>query len=477
MKVRTRFAPSPTGYMHIGNLRTAIFEYLLAKKYDGDFILRIEDTDQERQVEGAIDFIYKTLEICGFKIDEGPRNEKEYGPYIQSERKAIYKKYAEKLVEMGKAYYCFCSEDELNEMRRKADERKKPFLYDGRCSRLSKEKIAENLANNVPYVIRQKMPKTGYTLIEDVVYGKIKIDNSILDDQILLKSDGFPTYNFANVIDDHLMKITHVIRGKEYLDQTAKYNLLYEAFGWEKPIYAHVAMVLGEDGSKLSKRNGDASFMDLYNEGFLPEAIVNYLALLGWSPEVNQEIFSMEELIENFNENRISKSSSQYDVKKLEWFNHHYINKMDNESYLKWIKNYFTNDAEGKSENWIDRLLLIYKDHLNYGKEINELTKDFFSDEFVINEEAKEFMKSDEIIKTVVETFKEEIENVENWNVEELANVINRVKEKAGVKGKMLYMPIRIAASGIMHGPELADTLYLIGKDKILNRLENGQNY
>ena len=477
MKVRTRFAPSPTGYMHIGNLRTAIFEYLLAKKYDGDFILRIEDTDQERQVEGAIDFIYKTLEICGFKIDEGPRNEKEYGPYIQSERKAIYKKYAEKLVEMGKAYYCFCSEDELNEMRRKADERKKPFLYDGRCSRLSKEKIAENLANNVPYVIRQKMPKTGYTVIEDVVYGKIKIDNSILDDQILLKSDGFPTYNFANVIDDHLMKITHVIRGKEYLDQTAKYNLLYEAFGWEKPIYAHVAMVLGEDGSKLSKRNGDASFMDLYNEGFLPEAIVNYLALLGWSPEINQEIFSMEELIENFNENRISKSSSQYDVKKLEWFNHHYINKMDDESYLKWIKNYFTNDTDGKSENWIDRLLLIYKDHLNYGKEINELTKDFFSDEFVINEEAKEFMKSDEMIKTVVETFKEEIENVENWNVEELANVINKVKEKAGVKGNMLYMPIRIAASGIMHGPEVADTLYLIGKDKILNRLENGQYY
>ena len=245
MKVRTRYAPSPTGFMHIGNLRTAIFEYLLAKKYNGDFILRIEDTDQEREVEGAIDFIYNTLDLCGFKIDEGPNNEGNFGPYIQSKRKDIYKEYALKLVEMGKAYYCFCSEEELTKMREKADARKKPFLYDGRCSRLSKEKIEENLKNNVPYVIRQKMPKEGVTIVEDLIYGKVKIDNSILDDQILLKSDGFPTYNFANVIDDHLMEITHVIRGKEYLDQTAKYNLLYEAFGWEKPTYIHVAMVLG----------------------------------------------------------------------------------------------------------------------------------------------------------------------------------------------------------------------------------------
>lgn len=472
MKVRTRYAPSPTGYMHIGNLRTAIFEYLLAKKYNGDFILRIEDTDQERQVEGAIDFIYNTLDICGFKIDEGPNNEKGYGPYIQSQRKDIYKKYALKLVEMGKAYYCFCSEEELANMRARADERKKPFLYDGRCSRLSKEKIEENLKNGVPYVIRQKMPKTGETLVEDVIYGKIKIDNSILDDQILLKSDGFPTYNFANVIDDHLMEITHVIRGKEYLDQTAKYNLLYEAFGWEKPTYIHVAMVLGEDGNKLSKRNGDASFMDLYNQGYLPSAVVNYLVLLGWSPENNQEIFTMEELIENFNEKRISKSSSQYDVKKLQWFNHHYINNMNDEDYLNWIKKYFTNDCTGKSEEWINRLLLIYKSHLNYGNEINELTKKFFDTNFEIEQDAKEFMDSDPQTKEVVKVFKECIENTTEWTVDVLANVINEVKEKAGVKGKMLYMPIRIAASGIMHGPELADTLYLIGKDEILRRVK-----
>ena len=471
MKVRTRYAPSPTGYMHIGNLRTAIFEYLLAKKYNGDFILRIEDTDQEREVEGAVDFIYNTLDLCGFKIDEGPNNEGNFGPYIQSKRKDIYKEYALKLVEMGKAYYCFCSEEELTAMREKADARHKPFLYDGRCSRLSKEKIEENLKNGVPYVIRQKMPKTGQTIVEDVVYGKIKIDNSILDDQILLKSDGFPTYNFANVIDDHLMEITHVIRGKEYLDQTAKYNLLYEAFGWEKPTYIHVAMVLGEDGNKLSKRNGDASFMDLYNEGYLPEAIVNYLSLLGWSPETNQEVFSMEELISNFNEERISKSSSQYDVKKLKWFNHQYINKMDDEKYLSWIKKYFSNECD-KSEEWLNHLLLIYKSHLNYGKEINELTSSFFNKEFVIDAEAKEFMESDEVIPKVVDVFKEEIKSTSNWSVETLQEVINNVKEKAGVKGKMLFMPIRIAASGIMHGPELADTLYLIGKEEILNRLK-----
>lgn len=471
MKVRTRYAPSPTGFMHIGNLRTAIFEYLLAKKYNGDFILRIEDTDQEREVEGAIDFIYNTLDLCGFKIDEGPNNEGNFGPYIQSKRKDIYKEYALKLIEMGKAYYCFCSEEELTKMREKADARKKPFLYDGRCSRLSKEKIEENLKNNVPYVIRQKMPKEGVTIVEDLIYGKVKIDNSILDDQILLKSDEFPTYNFANVIDDHLMEITHVIRGKEYLDQTAKYNLLYEAFGWEKPTYIHVAMVLGEDGNKLSKRNGDASFMDLYNEGYLPEAIVNYLSLLGWSPETNQEVFSMEELISNFNEERISKSSSQYDVKKLKWFNHQYINKMDDEKYLSWIKKYFSNECD-KSEEWLNHLLLIYKSHLNYGKEINELTSSFFNKEFVIDAEAKEFMESDEVIPKVVDVFKEEIKATSNWSVETLQEVINNVKEKAGVKGKMLFMPIRIAASGIMHGPELADTLYLIGKEEILNRLK-----
>jgi len=472
MRVRTRFAPSPTGYMHIGNLRTAIFEYLIAKKYDGDFILRIEDTDQERKVEGAIDFIYKTLELCNFKIDEGPNNEGDCGPYIQSERKDIYKEYALKLVEMGKAYYCFCTEDELTEMRHKCELRGKPFMYDGRCAHLSKEDIKAKLDAGTPYVIRQKMPKVGETLVEDIIYGKIKIDNSILEDQILLKSDGFPTYNFANVIDDHLMGITHVVRGKEYLDQTAKYNLLYEAFGWEKPTYCHVAMVLGSDGTKLSKRNGDASFMDLYNEGFLPNAIVNYLVLLGWSPEVNQEVFTMDELIKNFNEKRISKSSSQYDIKKLEWFNHHYINELSEDEYLSWIKNYLEYDVSEKSDEWVNTLLTTYKNHLNYGKEINALVAPYINNEFKEDPEALEFMQSDPVIPSVVKTFKEEIITLDEWSIDNLNEVINKVKEKSNVKGKLLYMPIRIATSGIMHGPELGNALYLIGKEEILKRLE-----
>ncbi len=469
--MRTRFAPSPTGFMHIGNLRTAIFEYALAKKYDGKFLLRIEDTDQERKVEGAVEFIYKTLELCGFEIDEGPLNPGAYGPYVQSERLDLYKKYALELVEKGQAYYCFCTEEELEEMRAKANLRKKPFVYDGRCSKLSHEKIAENLKNGVPYVIRQKMPKTGKTLVQDVIYGDIYIDNSILDDQILLKSDGFPTYNFANVIDDHLMAITHVIRGKEYLDQTAKYNLLYEAFGWDKPTYIHVAMVLGEDGTKLSKRNGDASFMDLYEEGYLPEAIVNYLSLLGWSPENNQEVFSMQELIHNFDEKRISKSSSQYDVKKLQWFNHQYIKNMADEEYLTWVKKYFTKETN-KDETWLNHLLLIYKNGLNYGQEINTLVEDFLTDRYEISTECQEFLNSDSVIPEVIRTFKQEIINID-WTVENISEAINKVKEKLGVKGKLLFMPIRIATSGIMHGPELADTIYLLGYEKVMEHLNN----
>ncbi len=471
MKVRTRFAPSPTGFMHIGNLRTAIFEYLVAKKYNGDFLLRIEDTDQNRKVDGAIEFIYKTLELCGFQIDEGPFNEGDCGPYIQSERKDIYKKYALELVEKGEAYYCFCTESELEAMREHAAARKKPFLYDGRCSKLSKEKIAENLKNGVPYVIRQKMPKTGTTIVEDLIYGKIKIDNSILDDQILLKSDGFPTYNFANVVDDHLMGITHVIRGKEYLDQTAKYNLLYEAFGWEKPTYIHVAMVLGEDGNKLSKRNGDASFMDLYEEGYLPEAIVNYLVLLGWSPETNQEVYTMDELIKAFNENRISKSSSQYDVKKLKWFNAKYIKALDDEKYLEFIRPFLTHDVSDKSQEWADKLLLIYKDHLSYGKEIDEMVNIFFNDEINISAENKAFLESDANIPIVIDTYREELAKITDWTVENIAKVIDIVKEKTGVKGKILYMPMRIKISGVEHGPELPDEIYLIGKEKVIARL------
>ena len=471
MSARTRFAPSPTGFMHIGNLRTAIFEYLVAKHDGGEFLLRIEDSDQNRKVEGAIDFIYNTLDLCNMKIDEGPKTSGEYGPYIQSERINIYKEYAEKLVEMGKAYYCFCTEETLEEMREYCDRKKIPFMYDGRCSHLTKEEIEEKLKNGEKYVIRQKMPKTGVSVVHDVVYGDVRVENQVLEDQILLKSDGYPTYNFANVIDDHLMHITHVIRGNEYLAQTPKYNLLYEAFGWEAPTYIHVPMVLGSDGNKLSKRNGDASFMDLYNEGYLPSAIVNYLVLLGWSPATNEEVYSMDDLIKNFDVNRISKSPATYDIKKLQWFNHKYINMLSDEEYLKFVRPYLTYDVSDKTEEWVNKLLTIYKDHLSYGKEINDLVGIFFNDDINISKENEEFLNSDESIPLVIKTYKEELAKLDDWNTEKIANVISIVKEKTGVKGKLLYMPIRIKISGIEHGPELPDEIYLIGREKVLERL------
>ncbi len=471
MGSRTRFAPSPTGFMHIGNLRTAIFEYLVAKHDGGEFILRIEDTDQNRKVEGAIDFIYNTLKLCNMNIDEGPKNKGEYGPYIQSERLDLYKKYAEELVEKGVAYYCFCTEETLSLMREIADKKHKPFMYDGRCSHLSKEEIAEKLAKGEKYVIRQKMPKEGVSVVHDVVYGDVRVENSVLEDQILLKSDGYPTYNFANVIDDHLMHITHVIRGNEYLSQTPKYNLLYEAFGWEAPTYIHVPMVLGSDGNKLSKRNGDASFMDLYEEGYLPEAIVNYLVLLGWSPSENKEVFTMEELIKDFDIKRISKSPATYDIKKLQWFNHKYINALPDEKYLEFVRPFLTYDVKDKSEEWVNTLLLTYKDHLSYGKEINDVVDIFFNDEFTISKENQEFLASDENIPLVIKTYKEELASLPDWNVEAIGEVIDKVKEKTGVKGKLLYMPIRIKISGIEHGPELPQEIYLIGREKVIERL------
>lgn len=469
--VRTRFAPSPTGFMHIGNLRTAIFEYLIAKHNKGDFILRIEDTDQNRKVDGAVDFIYNTLKLCGFSIDEGPLNAGSCGPYIQSERIEIYQEYAHKLVDMGYAYYCFCSEDRLNELRDIANLNKTPFMYDGYCKSISLEEARSRIAAGEEYVIRQAMPKTGETVIDDLVYGKVVIDNSILEDQILLKSDGYPTYNFANVVDDHLMGITHVVRGKEYLDQTAKYNLLYEAFGWEKPIYAHVAMVLGEDGSKLSKRNGDASFMDLYNDGYLPSAIVNYLAFLGWSPCDNKELYSLDELIAVFDPSRISKSSSQYDVKKLNWYNAQYIKKMSDEDYLLFVVPFLNEayDLSGKSSSWINHLALLYKNHISYGRQIIEEVSLFFNN-ICFSSECLEFMKNDGVSE-VISVFRDEVSAIDDWNVENISRAINNVKAKTGACGKMLFMPIRIKTSGIMHGPELADTIYLIGKEIVLERL------
>lgn len=472
MEVRTRFAPSPTGYMHIGNLRSALFEYLTAKSMDGVFVLRIEDTDQKRTVEGAIEFIYETLKLCNINIDEGPLQGGNYGPYIQSERLPLYKKYADILIENNQAYCCFCDEDRLNKLREESEIRKVAFMYDGYCKNLTKEEVNKRILNGEKYVIRQRMPKTGTTSYDDLVYGHISIENEFLEDQILIKSDGFPTYNFANVIDDHLMNITHVIRGNEYLSSTPKYLLLYKALGWESPEYIHLPHIVKEGGKKISKREGDASFMDLYNDGYLPEAIINYLALLGWSPADNTEIFSMEELIKVFDPKRINNSSAVFDIKKLNWMNSVYIKKMELEDLYKITlpflkKEYNLDDSH---DTYLKEIVRIYKDHLSYGKEIVELTKLFFIDDIELNDECLEFMKQDTVDKTI-NIFKEEISSISEWTIENINIAINNCKERSKVKGKMLYMPIRIKASGLMHGPELPDTIHLLGKDKVLKRL------
>lgn len=472
MKVRTRFAPSPTGYMHIGNLRSALFAYLVAKSQDGEFILRIEDTDRNRYVEGAVEFIYDVFNKFSLTVDEGPLNQGKYGPYTQSERLPLYKEYAGKLVEMGKAYYCFCDEERLNKLREEADLRKVPFIYDGHCKNFSKEEIEQKIKEGQKYVIRQAMPKEGITVYDDLVYGRIEIENRVLEDQILLKSDGYPTYNFANVIDDHLMKITHVTRGNEYLSSTPKYLLLYEAFGWEKPSYIHLPMVVKVDGTKISKRNKDDNLMDLINDGYLPEAIINYLALLGWSPTDNKEIFTIDELICKFDPSRINKASGSYDVMKLRWVNAHYIKNLTIEQLLNITLPHLKSayNLENKNEEWIKDLVLLYQNHISYGKQIVDEVELFFKETMNYNQDCIDFMNTDGISNTI-KVFKEQIQQLDDWTVESISNAINNTKEISGAKGKMLYMPIRIKVSGQMHGPELPDTIYLLGKETVLNRL------
>ena len=341
-EVRTRFAPSPTGYMHVGNLRTALYAYLLAKSNDGKFILRIEDTDRERYVEGAVDIIYNTLKQTGLVWDEGPDVGGEYGPYIQSQRLQMYKNYALKLVESGDAYYCFCDKNRLEELKAVQKLAGISAKYDGACRNLTAKEVEEKLKAGCPYVIRQKMPTEGITSFHDLVFGDIEVENEILDDQILIKTDGMPTYNFANVIDDHTMNITHVVRGSEYLSSTPKYNLLYKAFGWQPPVYIHCSPVMKNATQKLSKRNGDASYEDLVAKGYLTKAIINYIALLGWSPKNDNEIFSLNELVKEFNVEGISKSPSIFDIDKLNYINGEYLRHLTLDEFynlaIEWIR-------------------------------------------------------------------------------------------------------------------------------------------
>lgn len=460
MKVRTRFAPSPTGFMHIGNLRTALYAYLFAKHNDGDFILRIEDTDQERYVEGAVDLIYSTLKKAGIEHDEGPDKDKGFGPYVQSERKPLYKEYAEKLVELGGAYYCFCSKERLDSLADENGVRK----YDKHCLHLSKEEVQKKLAAGEPYVIRQNIPPEGQSSYEDMVYGRITVDFEDLEDQILLKSDGMPTYNFANVVDDHLMGITHVIRGTEYLSSTPKYNLMYDAFGWERPQYMHLPPIMKDQTRKLSKRYGDANFEDFLKKGFLPEAIVNYIALLGWSPKNNTEKMTMQELIDSFNVEGINKSASIFDEVKMRWLNGQYIRELSDEKFDELAFPYF---EQSKVKGLYDykKLGRILKGRVETFGDIPEAVS-FLAEygEFDTKLFENKKSKSDEsTAKICLEAALSVVNDIKEWNNDSLFEAFGGLCEDIGVKKNTMFWAIRVAISGRDVTPggatELADVL------------------
>lgn len=475
-EIRTRFAPSPTGYMHIGNLRTALYTYLIAKHDGGKFILRIEDTDQERFVEGAVDIIYKTLKETGLVHDEGPDIGGPVGPYVQSERKGMYLDYAKELVKKGEAYYCFCSKERLDILKVNAEALKRPFKYDKHCKNLPKEEIDQKLKDGVPYVIRQNNPTTGTTTFDDVIYGKISVDNSELDDMILIKSDGFPTYNFANVVDDHLMGITHVVRGNEYLSSAPKYNRLYEAFGWEVPIYVHCPPIMKDAHSKLSKRNGDASFEDLINKGYIKEAVLNFIALLGWNPEGENEIFTLAELTEKFDYTTINKSPAIFDPVKLRWMNGEYIKRMSPENFHKLASPYYEGVIKNKN---IDLLKIseLLQTRVEVLGEIPEMV-DFFDTlpEYDIAIYTHKKMKTNtENSLTSLKKSLPILEALKDWDIDVIHDSMMALAKELEVKNGIILWPLRTALSGKQFTPggafEIAD---IIGKEESIKRIKVG---
>ncbi len=476
MTIRTRFAPSPTGYMHIGNLRTALYAYLVAKKDPaGVFILRIEDTDQGRLIQGATDIIYDTLKECGLKHDEGPDVGGEYGPYIQSERMklGLYKEYAMKLVDSGHAHICFCKEEDIEAQKEVAEAKGESFIYRDPCKKLSKEEIQKRIAAGEEYVIRQTIDPNGKTSFDDEVYGTISVDNETLDEMILLKSDGYPTYNFANVIDDHLMGITDVVRGNEYLSSTPKYNLIYQAFGWNIPRYIHCPPVMKDETHKLSKRNGDASFNDLVLKGYLPEAILNYIALLGWSPSEEREIYSLPELIEAFDVKRINTSGAIFDIEKLHWMNGVYLRQMDMDRYLELITPFVKTSVHKDYD--LHKIAHILKERVSLLNDIPEMLD--FLDElppYTIDLFTNKKMKtSPELAKKSLIEAKKYLETVSDWQSETLHDGLLNLAKELEIKNGQLLFPLRVALSGKSFTPggaiELAD---IFGKEESLRRLD-----
>ncbi len=475
-KIRTRFAPSPTGRMHVGNLRTALYAYLIAKHEGGDFILRIEDTDQDRFVAEAIDIIYRTMELTGLKHDEGPDIGGEVGPYVQSERcrKGIYLEYAKKLIEKGEAYYCFCTKERLEGLK-KTIEGKEVSMYDKHCLHLSAEEIQSKLDAGEPYVIRQNIPEEGSTTFHDEIYGDITVPNSELDDMILIKTDGFPTYNFANVVDDHLMGITHVVRGNEYLSSSPKYTRLYEAFGWKEPVYVHCPLITDEDHHKLSKRSGHSSFEDLIEAGFVKEAIVNYVALLGWSPEGEQEIYSLEELTRIFDYRHINKSPAVFDMKKMRWMNGEYIKRMDDEEYydiaLSYVEQVVKRDIDKKA------IADLMKTRIEVFPDIVPAI-DFFEElpEYDISMYTHKKMKTNsENSIVVLRDMIPILESLDSFDAASLQSAISAYIQEKQLKNGQVLWPLRTAVTGKQMTPGGAyEIMPILGKDESLRRIRCG---
>ncbi|AZR74192.1 glutamate--tRNA ligase [Anoxybacter fermentans] len=474
-EVRVRFAPSPTGYLHVGSLRTALYNYLFARRNNGKVILRIEDTDRERLVEDAIEKMINTFKRVNLEFDEGPVQGGDYGPYIQSERKHLYQKYAKQLVETGHAYYCFCSKEELDEMRKKQIESGQAPKYDKRCLKLSKEEVQKRLDAGEPYVIRLNVPSGRTITFNDLIHGPTTFETDNIDDQILLKSDGFPTYHLAVVIDDHHMGITHVLRADEWIPSTPKHILLYEAFGWEPPKFGHIPLLVNTEGKKLSKRDGDVSVEDYLNKGYLPEALINYLALLGWNPGTEEEFFTLKELEQRFSLDRVNDSAGVFDIEKLNWMNGKYIRSKELDEIVEMVKPYLENAGYTIPEDeerfkWM--VEAVYQD-LDYLAQITDKMEIFYRDKFEVTDpkslELLELDSSRKLFKVLKEKF-ESVEKITPDNFQELIKVAGK---EAGVKGKLLYMPIRLAVSGQQHGPDLKLLICGLGKERAIERLSH----
>ncbi|CEO26183.1 glutamate--tRNA ligase [Paraclostridium sordellii] len=486
MSVRVRFAPSPTGFVHIGSLRTALYNYLFAKRMGGEYILRVEDTDRTRIVDGAIENMLEAMAWAGVNHTEGVvlgENKEitqvgEYGPYIQSERLDIYKDYIQQLLDSGKAYYCFCSKERLDEVREKQKEAGETPKYDGNCRNLSKEEVEAKLAAGEEYVIRLKLPENHVIKFTDLVRGETEFNTDELDDQVLIKTDGFPTYHFAVVIDDHLMKITHVIRGEEWISSTPKHVYLYEAFGWEAPTFVHLPNILNKEKKKLSKRHGDVAVEDFKKKGYLPEGLVNYVALVGWSPDDNQELFTMKELEEHFSIERVSKSGGVFDTDKLNWVNQHYIKDASDE-YITDLAipflieaGYITEEDAKNRYDFVKDMVSVVKEKLQYVKEVTEHVNIFFGDKVELEtEECREFLKL-EHIPTLINALEEKIGAADEINEEAFKAMLKEIQKEHGIKGKNLFMGTRIILTGQMHGPDLPKSAAVIGKDMCLNRIK-----